>query len=318
MKTGKRLRFQLEQRLGAGWLGAVYRLVSEDGVERVIKFGHRPKFPAPEGADARWIPSLSWKIRGEATQLTQLRKVLPEIRKSRHFPAAFAWDPEGLPVVPILEVYETREWGALLTKPVLQGKPLNKIAEEYGTQLPPHMRESVGEIFDLVQAIHDRGGMSIDIRPENFVWIEAKEDLEKFGYTRPGFILYEMDTVPFQLPQYRADKTNFPDFAKEFETYLVAATALGKPVVKDWGGNGGLIYSPTDSGALERLLGWVRRNPVTRGQAAPPRAPVVALVHLKRSRDVAARRHLSGVTTWGRTVLLRPEGPARKSGFSGS
>jgi hypothetical protein len=124
--------------------------------------------------------------------------------------------------------------GGILIKPEMEGWTLGEIYSRYGEDPPSRMIEALGEIHALAQVIRRKiklrvarlgalpkiEGLSVDIRPTNLFWIYQKKVLERVGYRRPGFILFELDQVPFNFPQYMGEAMPFEAYLDEFRTYL--------------------------------------------------------------------------------------------------
>lgn len=147
-----------------------------------------------------------------------------------------------MPVVPIAHTLVTDK-GAIVFKPRVMGLSVKELHARYGDRLPPEMVDSLKEIYGFSQALFERskisslhpsipiGGrtrsMYIDLNPSNFVWVEDRQELAKFGLTKPGFMLYELGE--YVKPKYRESTTSFPAFIEEFTGVMRAEGAAAAP-----------------------------------------------------------------------------------------
>lgn len=229
---------RLGQRLGSGWFGSVYRIprMSEEvarflgvrGKQKVVaKVPHTLKLSATKSANPVSAIAHEREVR------TYDLLIRNRSRLSRAMPMRPAWRGGKLPVVPILRELQTLQ-GRILIKPEMEGWTLREIHSRYGENLPSEMIDGLREIHALAQVVRKKiklrvtrlgalpkiEGLSVDIRPTNLFWIYQKRVLERMGYRRPGFVLFELDQVPFNFPQYMEKSMPFPAYLEEFLTYL--------------------------------------------------------------------------------------------------
>lgn len=221
----------LEKRLGGGVFGNVYVVgaidhpelmgIDED-IDMVVKFPHSIK-----GLGKLGPPGVTKDaIRRETSSTDLIGRHLKDVESDAGFPKTAAWNKGSLPLVPITNMIETSS-GPLIFKPLLKkAKFLGDIEE-----LTPEMKAGLKDIYDLVQSIHgqikmpDGKGLSIDIRPPNFAWVEDPEMLKITGLKRPGWVAFEMDQVADNIPHYIAKNGyTFENYVEEFSSYLKPKT----------------------------------------------------------------------------------------------
>ena len=229
---------RLGQRLGSGWFGSVYRIprMSEE-VARFLGVRSKQKIVAKVPHSLKLSATKSANPVSESAHEREVRTydllIRNRSRLSRAMPMRPAWRAGKLPVVPILRELQTMQ-GRILIKPEMEGWTLGEIYSRYGTKPPGEMIKALEEIHALAQVIRRKvklrvkrlgtlpkiEGLSVDIRPTNLLWIYQKKVLERVGYRRPGFVLFELDQVPLNFPQYMEDAMPFEAYLDEFRTYL--------------------------------------------------------------------------------------------------
>lgn len=235
-KEGGMIGIALKDKLGAGFFGSVVRLefVSDPEIDRQIRTYKGVEFS--RGIVAKFPHSLKYVGFGRALPFTHSENVhevegynegenaLPEIEKSESYPKDAAWNKGRMPVVPITHTINT-ERGLVIFKPELEGKGLKQIAKEFaanGEQLPEKYERGLRDMYDFVQAVYGGAkGRTTDIRPPNLMWVEDPALLEFLGYTRPGFVLFELSKVAGNVPQYINGKgLSFDAYREEYISYL--------------------------------------------------------------------------------------------------
>lgn len=224
----------VDNRLGSGWFGGVYRIDSIAGVEGldptehlVAKMPHAWKF-----GSSKPFSLANKTLSGELENYELVQGQISKIEADPKYPKDPAWDKDYLPVAPI-RASLTTDLGNILIKPELKGMTLSKIYERYGTQIPKEMEDGLRDIFDLTQAVHDTvnvqvkygiktvtEGYSADVRGDNLIWIEDPETLAKYHLKRPGFILFEFGQVPGNMSMFLDSKITFEQYLNSFKKYL--------------------------------------------------------------------------------------------------
>ena len=250
--SGKNLVFGLSlgNKLGAGFFGQVVILdqISDPDLEKLIR-GIPPKQKKYLGTVAVKIPHalrginlglpLPYTNAENQNEYAFYQKFIfqiKDIESSSHYPKQASFERGSLPAAPILYGLKTNR-GFLIFKPLVKGANLKQIAKIYsenGNKLSDEMVQALKNHYQLVQAVFEKTGISIDIRPPNLVWVgnktaEEKEQLKFLGYTKPGFIAYEMAQVPANKPQYIQGKgLSFEQYLEEYIDYLKAEHELHK------------------------------------------------------------------------------------------
>jgi|GEM_PF-1887587 len=198
-KTGKMSALHLEEQVGSGCRGSVYRIApAADGSPRVAKIEKSFKLPTLSRHKAI-IPESTGR---EEMVTALLLERVAEIEKSPFFPKDPYWIRGTFPVVPILETFESAEGTVLIKPEVLNPKKLKSLPLGPDGQLDPKVERSLHQIYDLHLAVRDRvsaistprhEGMLIDIGTSNLFWVESEADLKRFHLKRPGFCLFETD-----------------------------------------------------------------------------------------------------------------------------
>lgn len=220
--TGDSFDIQLGRRLGSGFYGGFY-LVERSTLPDVADVGFAFGVKIPHTFFG--TRQVMWHARKKAAQEFELygsiQAAIPRIEAQKAYPKTPAWNLGQLPIVPIFATTETPQ-GRFLFKPIVNGKFLRDIATEIKKdgELPSHYRISLLELFALTQAVYQATGMSPDIRPPNFVFVDDPKTMRIMGLNRPSFVLFEMSQVPFNLPKYLAHSTPFEEFEREFLDYL--------------------------------------------------------------------------------------------------
>jgi hypothetical protein len=227
--TGGFVQLTLQERVGLGSRGAVYRLRGgEFGVDAVAKVQKRYRLPTPEKYDQIADES----IEREARVTSLLRERMAEIEKSPFYPTNAPWKAGEFPVIPILKEYQS-DWGAVLIKPeVRTGKKVQSLRLNDRGELPQEIQLGLREIYQLHLAVHDRiralpgtategVGMRIDIGASNLVWIEDASELKRLKMSRPGFFLFEVDqsSTHFLTPP-DLNHHRFPTFDSYLDEFM--------------------------------------------------------------------------------------------------
>lgn len=225
VSSGKSVFRQLPlgRRFGAGFFGGFY-VLQEKATPELAKFDGQLGVKIPHVVKGFSIP-LKYAVKEAAKELkmyenlkAQWHNVESQLDQNQNY----YWKNGRIPVVPIVDTWDT-DRGLLIFKPsITKGVFLNQIAKEYAEQgiLPQKYQESIVEMYSLIQAIYQGTGLSIDIRPTNWVYIEDIQMMESLNLKRPGFVLFEMSQVPFNLPKYIEPGFTVSQFIQEFIKYL--------------------------------------------------------------------------------------------------
>jgi hypothetical protein len=232
----------LGNKLGAGFFGQVVVVdeISDPDLEKLIR-GIPPKQKKYSGIVVVKIPHALRAInfglplpytnaenQNEYAFYQKFMAQLKEIENSSLYPKNAAFQKGTLPAAPILYGLKSNR-GFLIFKPLVKGLNLKQIAKIYaanGNKLSDEMTLALKNHYQLVQAVFEKTGISIDIRPPNLVWLndktsEEKDQLKFLGYSKSGFIAYEMAQVPANKPQYiHAQGLSFEQYLQEYVDYL--------------------------------------------------------------------------------------------------
>ncbi len=236
----------LGRRLGAGFFGSalVVQSITDPDLEAQIRGAEGAhytgdvvvKIPhAPRGFGRLVRPWLFAQIESkrELELYRQLAAHASTITTHPLFPQNAAYSQGVLPVAPISAALRTRR-GLMLFKPLIRGKTLkdfSQIVAENNGQLPEPYLSALRDHYQYVQVLYSTltvkrnmvmtTGFSGDIRPPNLVYVDDPELLEYLGYTKPGFVSYELASVPGSQPVYIDGKgKSFDEYLKEFLQYV--------------------------------------------------------------------------------------------------
>lgn len=230
----------LHKRLGAGFFGQVVIVdqVTDPDLEKSVRQIQGRTFAGPlivkiPHALRKFnlglaLPYTHAENVGEWKSYQNLVAHASEYAQSSRYPLNTAWKKGTLPLAPISGVLES-ERGLLIFKPLLRGWDLKRIAEHVrnnGGKLPPEMEQGLFNHYQFIQAVYAVDGFSTDIRPPNLMWLpgdtpEERAQLALLGYSRPGFIAFEMAAVPGNQPHYiNGQGLSFEQYRAEFEGYL--------------------------------------------------------------------------------------------------
>jgi hypothetical protein len=223
LKDGSWVNLQLGKKLGSGFYGSFYFFDSKS----------LPKLYSPElilGAKIpHSLPGTSLSIgyaKREAEKewrlYNRMIEVLYYIEDHPLYPKSHAWKIGSTPIVPIIESLETQK-GRWLFKPIIKkAKFLKDLAQEYKQtgELSEAYKTCLWEVYKFAQAFYFVTGVSPDIRPTNWAYVDDPQMMRMLNYERPGFVLFEISQVPFNLKKYINPYFTFEQFLEEFETYL--------------------------------------------------------------------------------------------------
>jgi hypothetical protein len=127
--------------------------------------------------------------------------------------------------------------GVYLIKPLIKGKSLGDIYSEFGTKnIPVEMKESLRDVFELGQIINrkivvpakiDKSGtampFSLDLKPENLMWVDDVGSMKSFGLKKPGFVFVEFTHYSSNKWVYAESKTSFDNYYQLFLDYVKAS-----------------------------------------------------------------------------------------------
>jgi hypothetical protein len=194
---------ELIEGIGKGCRGNVYRFTrnGEYG-NQVLKISRSYRVPVTKGRAA----VIEDGLHSEASITREVISRIQKIEKAPSFPKDPSWSRGRIPVVPILEEYDS-ELGRVLIKPEVSGmKRLIDFKLTPKGRLPEAVEKSLKEIYDLRSAIHEAvppfesgkmaeadEGLFADIGGGNLFWVESTEKQKEFGMKRPGLMLFELD-----------------------------------------------------------------------------------------------------------------------------
>jgi hypothetical protein len=250
----RQISLRLGRRFGGGAFANVYAVesVSEPeltglpaDVPAIAKIGHSIKGLERLGA----TPPTRRAIRREYEGTTSILEKIPAIESDPRYPRNPSWKKGALPLIPITGSFESLEQGLVLFKPALTRATFLKDIPT----LTPEMIDGLRDIYDLTQAIYGqvqvrtliggKDGFSADIRPPNLAWVDDPQMIRNLGWTKPGWVMFELDQVPANVHQYVEPKatrvalagTDTPGFLRyldEFKTYLKPAADPQLPVAR--------------------------------------------------------------------------------------
>lgn len=221
-KTGEEFELCLMERVGTGSRGAVYRIAyGTVGVPRVAKIEKSFRFPM--------LPKHKMVIEGGIERELKVASALAErisaVEAAPSFPKLAPWKKGAFPVVPIFETLEGPGGLALIKPEVLNPIKVEQLELSAGGRLRPEVEQGLREMYALQEAVHEAvrsidnaaEGMFLDIGPSNLFWVQDPMDLKRFGMSRPGFQLFEVDQggiVTGNPPVLKRNHQYFPTFAE--------------------------------------------------------------------------------------------------------
>jgi len=126
-------------------------------------------------------------------------------RTESHHPTNPAWNEDALPILPILSKLETEKGPALL-KFKVKGKSFDDIVEHLKeNRMKPEWESGLKDIYQWLQSVYHRTGINIDAAAHNLMWVEDPVLLNKIGYSRPGFVMFEADQTVLNQKMYIMD-----------------------------------------------------------------------------------------------------------------
>ncbi len=194
---------ELTEGIGRGCRGNVYRFTRNgESNNQVLKISRSYRVPISKGKAALLEDGLD----SEAMITREVISRIERIEKAPSFPKDPSWLQGRIPVVPILEEYDS-ELGRILIKPEVSG--VERLLDFKLTpegKIPEPVEKALKEIYDWRSAIHESvppfgggkmvegdGGLYADIGGGNLFWVESPDQLKEFGMKRPGLILFELD-----------------------------------------------------------------------------------------------------------------------------
>ena len=146
-----------------------------------------------------------------------------------------SWQDPKLPIAIAYKKLKSKN-GVFLVKPLVRGMFLGDIVKAYGkkaSDIPKEMKESLKEIYDFAQIIHQKvivpakisgktndQGFSLDLKPENLVWVHEAEAMEFFGLKKPSFVFVEFSHYAGGDWAYHQDRVTFQNYFQVFLNYL--------------------------------------------------------------------------------------------------
>ena len=243
-ENGNPMQFQLGKKLGHGYNGSVYKLVNQRGVvpeeennlcPYVVKMSNRYKDEKDLSLPGKHDHSLNNEFDVEdffRSHTEDLWKA-PELEAYRE-----TWKSPKLPIAIAYKRIKSNN-GVFLIKPLVVGMFLSDIAKQYGTRssdLPKEMKESLEQIYTFAQIIHKKvivpgkltgkphdQGFSLDLKPENLVWVHNPNAMKFFGLKKPGFVFVEFSHYAGGDWAYHENKVSFETYFQVFLEYLKAA-----------------------------------------------------------------------------------------------
>lgn len=237
------------RRLGVGMKGAAYRIERIDGhpseksrmLPLVLKVPHALRL---FGAFRRRFERI---LADELQSYRALVDALPHIERDALFPPDAAFARGSFPVAPILAAGRSR-FGLGLVKTELVGDDVRSMAARIGRaigprpmradDLPPPLRASVRDWFHLSNAAtrhvrvrdaatgDERSLRSLDINPDNLVWVDDPAQLALFRLSRPSLVAVELGEphlITYCLPELaegRALARNIPSESDYLDLWI--------------------------------------------------------------------------------------------------
>lgn len=93
-------------------------------------------------------------------------------------------------VLPILERIKSKDGSSVLLKPYVKGNSLNSLIQS--KNLNNVQLESLKQLIAWAEVFHQKNGISLDINPLNFVWVEDPKILKVMNLSEPSFVFYEI------------------------------------------------------------------------------------------------------------------------------
>jgi hypothetical protein len=223
-RDGSSFLMLLGKRFGDGVFGSVYEVLEINGIPQLENLPFKLGVKIPHALKGTSSPLFytDASTKSEWDNYQYLVKRVPKIQKDKNFPENPGWLRDALPVVPIVAKIQT-EIGTLLFKPIIKGVDIKGMAKIYREDKKKfkEIEASLKDVYQTIQAIHSqvkvkeegislaqligRGGYSTDIRPPNFVYVDDEKSMSVLELNRPSVILWEIDKVPYNYPNYIAE-----------------------------------------------------------------------------------------------------------------
>ncbi len=243
-ERGNPIEFELGKKLGHGYNGSVYKLVNHSGV---ISVDDNNSFPFVVKMSNHYKDEKDFLLPGKHDHSLNSEFEVEDFFRSK---ILGLWQTPELnafrgswkaPQLPIAIAYNRikSENGVFLIKPLVVGMFLSDIAKQYGTRstdLPIEMRESLEQIYTFAQIIHKKvivpgkltgkphdQGFSLDLKPENLVWVNDPKAMSFFGLKKPSFVFVEFSHYAGGDWAYHENKVSFETYFQVFLEYLKAA-----------------------------------------------------------------------------------------------
>ena len=228
-------------RIANGFSGTVYHLRSLEG----------PAGGLPSGS--RWVVKMSnrkradGRLRGPGRRDRSLRRELalerilagriPWLWRQPELEALSAsWRRESLPIALTAGMIDSTH-GVFLIKPLVEGMTLADIRSQHGhRRIPRRMMAALHDIHRLGQVVHENVQVpadlnrapqarpfSPDLKPDNLIWVERTDVMQRFGLRRPGFVLVEFDHFGSGEWIYESCSLSLKAYQKLFTDYVRAA-----------------------------------------------------------------------------------------------
>ncbi len=195
--TGEKITLNVGKRLGYGFVGGVYDvdITRADGTvvkdTLVAKSAHRFRVLGQPNILVR-------NINQEIGVQGNLQALLPALQKNPLYPKSY---PKNvLPLAPIAGLVKTNK-GMVLLKRKLKGLTVadfgrKNAGEPYGS-LPPDMEQGLKDMHAFAKAVEAESAktgkaISLDVNPNNLMWVTDRALLAEMGFKHPAFIAFEI------------------------------------------------------------------------------------------------------------------------------
>ena len=239
-ESGFDVEFELGKKLGHGYNGSVYVLKNQQGILAeediqypfVVKMSNRYKAEKDLTVPGKHDKSLETEYIVEDFFRAQIERLWANSEMDQF---RTIWAEPKLPLAIAYKKLKSKN-GVFLIKPLVRGMFLGDIVKAYGkkaSDLPSEMKQSLKDIYDFAQFIHKKvivpgkltgketdQGFSLDLKPENLVWVHEPAAMEYFGLKKPSFVFVEFSHYAGGDWAYHQEKVSFPDYFKVFLNYL--------------------------------------------------------------------------------------------------